>query len=206
MSRNFSFSLNGIRGPGTRLRTLAIVLGVLNAVAIYFYIAPPGGSRRDLLSQEAQIRSDIEVHRIAALRLKTVSQKVELGGEQTEQFAGQYFLPRRTAFATIVSELLRISSAAGIHERERSYSEDPIEGTDDLTLLTVNSSFQGTYADLMNLVNQVDHSSLLLILDSLSATPQQEGAGLLNVQMRFLAVIHEDGSAVPGSASTGGRP
>lgn len=206
MSRNFSFNLNGLRGPGKRLKALAIVLGVLNAAAIYFYIAPPGGSRRELHHKEAQIRSDIDLHRVATQRLKTVSQKVELGGEQTDQFAGQYFLPRRTAFATIVSELLRISSAAGITERERSYSEDPIEGTDDLTLLTVNSTYQGTYANLMHFVNQVDHSPLLLILDSLSATPQQEGAGLLNVQMRFLAVIHEDGSAVPGSASAGGQP
>jgi Tfp pilus assembly protein PilO len=206
MSRNFNVSLSGIRGPGTRLRLLAIVLAVLNAAAIYFYIAPPGGSRRDLHHREAEIRSDIDLHQLATQRLKTVSQKVELGGEQTDQFASQYFLPRRTAFATIVGELLRISSATGINERQRSYSEDPIEGTDDLTLLTVNSSYQGTYADLMHFVNQVDHSPLLLILDSLSATPQQEGAGILNMQMRFLAVIHEDGSAVPGGASPGGQP
>jgi hypothetical protein len=58
----------------------------------------------------------------------------------------------------------------------------------------------------MHLVNEVDHSSLLLILDSLSAAPQQEGVGMLNVQMRFLTIIHEDGSAVPGSASAGGQP
>ena len=42
MSRNFSFNLSGLRGPGKRLKALAIVLGVLNAAAIYFYIAPPG--------------------------------------------------------------------------------------------------------------------------------------------------------------------
>jgi Tfp pilus assembly protein PilO len=206
MSRSFNFHLSGIRGPGARLRVLAIVLAVLNVAAIYFYIAPPGGSRRDLHDQEAQIRSDIDLHQLAAQRLKTVSQKVELGGEQTEQFGSQYFLPRRTAFSTIMAELLRISSAAGINERQRSYSEEPIEGTDDLTLLTINSTYQGTYADLMHLVNEVDHSSLLLILDSLSAAPQQEGVGMLNVQMRFLTIIHEDGSAVPGSASAGGQP
>src|SRR6185437_8909026 len=90
MSRNFNFSLSGIRGPGARLRVLAIVLAVLNAAAIYFYIAPPGGSRRDLHHREAEIRSDIGLHQLATQRLKSVSQKVELGGEQTDQFACEY--------------------------------------------------------------------------------------------------------------------
>jgi Tfp pilus assembly protein PilO len=128
---------------------------------------------------------------------------VQLGGDQTEQFAHKYFLPNRTAFATLLSELLRMSSAAGLREGQRTYSQEPIEGTDDLTLLTINANYQGNYTELMNFLNQVDRSDQLLILDTLTATPQQQGAGVLNVVTRFLAVIQEDGSLVAGPA--GGR-
>lgn len=190
-------------GPALWLRVGAVVLAVLNAAAVYLYVAPPGGSRSDLVNQEMEIRSSLRAHHVSAEHLKTVSAKVELGGEQTQRFATQYFLPRRTAFATIYGEMLRLSGAAGIHERDRNYSEEPIPGTDDLTLLTINGSYQGTYADLMKFLNQVDHSDQLLILDTLTATPQQQGADLLNVTMRFLAVIKEDGTAAGGTAASG---
>jgi len=185
------------------LRVGAVVLAILNVAAIYLYIAPPGGSRHDLVNQETEIRNSLRAHHVGAQRLKTISAKVELGGEQTQRFAAQYFLPRRTAFATIYGEMLRLSSAAGIHERDRNYSEEPIPGTDDLTLLTINGTYQGTYADLMNFLSQVDHSDQLLILDTLTATPQQQGADLLNVTMRFLAVIKEDGTAAGGAGADG---
>jgi Tfp pilus assembly protein PilO len=204
MSRNFDWlKINGATGPAFWLKIGAGVLALLNVVAIFFYIAPPGGSRHELIDQEDGIRRNIQTHKISTERLKTVSAKVQLGGDQTEQFAHKYFLPNRTAFATLLSELLRMSSAAGLREGQRTYSQEPIEGTDDLTLLTINANYQGNYTELMNFLNQVDRSDQLLILDTLTATPQQQGAGVLNVVTRFLAVIQEDGSLVAGPA--GGR-
>jgi hypothetical protein len=50
----------------------------------------------------------------------------------------------------------------------------------------------------------VDQSPQLLILDTLNATPQQQGSGVLNVNLRFLAIVREDGSALPANASAGG--
>jgi Tfp pilus assembly protein PilO len=203
MSRNFDWlKPNGASGPAFWLKIGAGVLGLLNVVALFLYIAPPGGSRHQLIDQEDSIRRNIQTHKISTERLKTVSAKVQLGGDQTEQFAHKYFLPNRTAFATLMSELLRMSNAAGLREGQRTYSQEPIEGTDDLTLLTINANYQGNYTELMNFLNQVDHSDQLLILDTLTATPQQQGAGVLNVVTRFLAVIQEDGSAV---AAQGGR-
>ncbi len=99
-----------------------------------------------------------------------------------------------------------MSAAAGLRERERTYTLDPIEGTDDLTLLTINSNYQGTYSDLMKFLAQVDKSSQLLILDSLNATPQQQGSGTLTVALRFLAVVREEGSSLPGVASENLEP
>ncbi len=193
-------NINGAGGPAFWLKIAAGVLVLLDAVALFFYIAPPGGSRHQLVEQEDSIRRDIQTHKISTERLKTVSAKVQLGGDQTDQFAHKYFLPNRTAFSTLMGELLRMSSAAGLREGQRTYSPEPIEGTDDLTLLTINANYQGNYTELMNYLNQVDHSDQLLILDTLTATPQQQGTGVLNVVTRFLAVIQEDGSVTGGTA------
>jgi Tfp pilus assembly protein PilO len=204
MFKNFDWlSTNGAGGPAFWLKIAAGVLVILNAVAIFLYISPPGGSRHELVEQEDSIRRDIQTHKASAEKLRTVSAKVQLGGDQTDQFARKYFLPNRTAFTVLMSELLRMSSAAGLHEGQRTYSEEPIEGTDDLTLLTINANYQGNYSNLMNFLNQVDHSDQLFMLDTLTATPQQQGEGVLNVVTRFLAVIQDDGSAP--AAPAGGR-
>jgi Tfp pilus assembly protein PilO len=206
MSRDFDlFNFKGSSGPAFWLRVALVGLAALNVLAIYLYIAPPGGSRRELTIQDESIRRDTQVRRAAAERLKLVSQKVQLGGEQTSRFSQQYFLPSRTAFAVLLGELLRLSSAAGLKEGQRSYSQEPIEGTDDLNLLTINANYSGDYSNLMKFVNEVDHSDQLLILDTLSATPLQQSAGILNVQMRFLAVVKDDGTRLDGQAA-GGQP
>lgn len=205
MSKSFDWlEFGGASGPAFWLKIAAGVLVLLNAVALFFYFAPPGGSRHQLVLQENSILRDIQTHKVSTERLKTVSAKVQLGGEQTDQFAHKYFLPNRTAFTVLMSELLRMSSAAGLREGQRTYSQEPIEGTDDLTLLTINANYQGSYTDLMKFLNEVDHSDQLLILDTLTATPQQQGAGVLNVVTRFLAVIQEDGTTI--GATPGGRP
>ena len=207
MSRDFDFlNFKGSSGPAFWLRIVLVGLAVLNLAAIYFYVAPPGGSRRELASQDESLQRETQVRLQAANRLKLVSQKVQLGGEQTSQFAQQYFLPSRVAFAELVGELLRMSGKAGLNEGQRTYSQEPVEGTDDLNLLTINANYSGTYGSLMSFLNEVDHSNQLLILDSLAATPLQQGTGVLNVSTRFLAIVKEDGTRIEAPPPAGGRP
>ena len=207
MSRNFDLlNFKGASGPALWLKIVLAILVVLNLGAIYLYFAPPGGSHRQLTEQDASIRHESGVRLEAANRLKVISQKVQLGGEQTSRFAKQYFIPNRMAFSVLVGELLRMSSAAGLQEGQRAYSQEPIEGTDNLNLLTINANYSGSYDQLMNFLNQVDRSDQLLILDTLSATPMQQGSGSLNVTMRFLAVLKEDGTQLGSQAAAGGQP
>src|SRR3954471_1534781 len=106
MSRLFSW-FSQASGLAFWLRIALGSLAVLNLVAIYLYISPPGGSRRDLVEQDSSIQRNLQIHRLATERLKTVSANVQLGGQQAEQFAQLYFLPSRTSFAVLVDELLR---------------------------------------------------------------------------------------------------
>jgi len=197
------------RGAGFWLQFAAATLLLLNLIALYFYFSPPGGSRRELSEQSAQIHRQVVAARFAAQRLETVSGKVQLAGTQTTTFEGKYFLPVREAYRKMFTDFEKLTAEAGVQQRDAVFTEEPIEGSKDLTLLTASVNLDGTYADLMHFLYSVDHAPSLLILDSLNAAPQQ-GKDRLNLAVKFLTVMRETPQAgpTPGAApaSAGGQP
>jgi Tfp pilus assembly protein PilO len=188
------------RGPGAWLRMGAVALGLLNVIGLFLYWMPPGGSRSDLAEESGQLHTQVLNTRANSLRLKTVAAKVQTGSKESAEFESKYFLPRRVAYRTILAELQRMAAASGLQEKDRVYTAEPIEGTADLTVLNITANYEGGYADMVKFLYEVDKSQVLLMLDTLSAAPQQ-AMGRLNAQLRFQAVIREDGSGV-----TGGQP
>ena len=93
-----------------------------------------------------------------------------------DSFLTTYFLDRRTASSSIVSELNRAAKEAGMTTKEHSFSFDGLEGSDTLSMMTVVGNYEGTYGDLLQLVNRLDKSSRFLIIDTMTATPLREAA------------------------------
>jgi Tfp pilus assembly protein PilO len=185
-------------GAGFWLRVTGAVLALLNCVALFLYLDPPGGTQRELAQQSSRVRQEIVATRASDVRLKTVTANVQLGNTQSSAFESIYFLPRRTAYQRVIGELQRMAAASGLQEGDRVYSEEPIEGTADLTLLNIAANnYQGTYDNLMHFLYEVDKSPMLLMLDTLLASPQQTGSRV-NASLRFQAVIQEDASSVLG--------
>ena len=52
---------------------------------------------------------------------------------------------------------------------------DPIEGSDDLDMMTISVNFEGSSAQLVKLVNLIDRSPRFLIIASPQAAPQPKG-------------------------------
>lgn len=174
---------------------------LLNAVALFWCLDPPGGTRRQLSDQMVQIHNQIAATRANAARVQKIAAKVQTGYKQGTAFETMYFLPRRTAYQRVIGELQRMAQASGMQARDSVNTEEPIEGSDDLTLLNVTANFEGTYANLMRFLYEVDKSPMLLMLDSLGATPQQ-ASGRITAALRFQAIIRED---APNTALTGGK-
>ncbi len=183
------------RGARFWLQIGAGTLAVLNAIALFFYLAPPGGSRRELSAQNEQLRSAIAAARLQTNKLKTVSQRVQIGGEQSIDFESRYILPRRQAYDAVLAEVQRMALAANVTEREGVFTEEPIEGTADLTVLNATANFEGSYSSLLQFLYQVDKSPMLLMLDTLSASPQKSGQ--ISAQVRFQAIIRDEPTATP---------
>jgi Tfp pilus assembly protein PilO len=179
------------RGVRFWLRVTGVLLALLNVVALFLYFAPPGGSKKDLEQQSQAVRNAILLAQARTTRLSNVAAKVTIGNSESGDFEAKYFLPKRLAYSVIIAEIQRMANAAGFQERDAIYTEEPIEGTADLDLMTCTASYQGSYDNLMRFLYQVDHSPMLLMLENLQAAPQQH-AGQINTSIRFQAVIQED--------------
>jgi Tfp pilus assembly protein PilO len=120
--------------------------------------------------------------------------KVEVGRGEGDKFMTKYFLPRRTAYSVVVSELNEIANQAKVTPKEVAYVIEPVEGSDTLEMMLITANFEGGYAELKQFVNLVDKADRLVIMESLNATPQQ-GGKKLNVMMKLDTFVVEDGSA-----------
>jgi Tfp pilus assembly protein PilO len=204
MRRNFEWLTGGVNGQprGARfwLQATGGALALLNGVALFLYLAPPGGSRETLIEQSRQVRHEIAAARATSVRLKTIAGKVEVGSSESSDFESRFFLPKRVAYEDVIAEIQRMSAASGMKERDSVFTEEPIEGTADLSLLNITGNYEGTYDNLMRFLHEVDRSPMLLMLDTLQAAPQQH-AGLLTTSIRFQAVLRE-----PPGMPTGGLP
>ncbi|MCS7314916.1 MAG: hypothetical protein RMI94_07005 [Bryobacterales bacterium] len=186
-------------GPSARagradLRLRArILLGSLLAANLALALAifqPWGGSADDLERRLAALRQEVTERRQAVERLRAVATKVQTARQQAERFVAEYFLDRRTVSSTILRELDTLAREAGMRAREGSYLFEPIEGSDGLSMMTIQAGFEGSYADLMRLLNLLDRSPRLIILADLQAAPQPSGT-LLNVTMKLNAFVRE---------------
>jgi hypothetical protein len=105
-----------------------------------------------------------------------------------------FFLPRRSAYSTIMADLNDLAGQAKITSRDSAWALDAVDGSDTLDMMQITANFEGLYPDLIRFINLLDKSERLLIIESLNATPQQSG-GRLNVMLKLDAFVREDGSA-----------
>ena len=180
------------RTPTAVAQLALLVMVGANLVAAYFVWRPPGGSPAELEQQITDLRAQLGQGRALLGRTQVNVKKVALGRSQGDAFIESYFLNERTAYSTILAELQTAEKDSKIKPKDHAFSAaEPIEGSDNLSMLTITANCEGTYADLIQLINRLDRSPRLLILESLNATPQQGGA-VLAVNMKLNAFVRGD--------------
>lgn len=179
------------RDPKSAVRAVLGVLLLANLAAAWFVFQTPGGSLESLESDVLAAQRTLAARQAA---LEGAQRAVDLAAKANEsggQFLDVYFLARRTAYSTLLAELEEAAGKAGIKPRDRSYNYEPVEGSEDLGMLTINANYEGTYGDLIQFVNAIDRSRRLLIIDQLAAQPQAQAGGLV-VNMKLNAFFREE--------------
>jgi len=175
-------------------RKIRIVLGALlalNLIAVGLVLFPPGGSADDLERELATLQSQIMQKRALLERSRLNVTAIEKARGAGDRFLNDYFLSRRTADSALLSVLSDAASKAQIKERDRAQTTEYIEGSDSLSMMTITANYEGTYRNLLNFINEVDRSQQLLIIESMSAAPQQ-GSNILTVSLKIDAFIRDD--------------
>ena len=195
MLKNFKRPAQG--GASRQITMLRVAVGVLlaaNLVAAGILLFPPGGSAEDLEKQLASLQSQATTKRALLEKTRRHVAAVNLGRSEGDQFLGTYFLTRRAAAEMLLTELGNAAAGSKIKEKERSVSVEPIEGSDTLSMMSIVANYEGTYADLLHFVHEIDRSSSLMIIESLNAAPQA-GTNNLSVSLKLDTFVREDAGA-----------
>ena len=175
-----------------------VVLGGLllaNLVAAYAIFQPLGGSAEELDQQLASMQATLQREQAQLQRTRALVSKIEQARSSGDSFLQTYFMDRRTLSSTIVAELHRSAKEAGINKAQHSFTIDPIEGSDTMSMVTVVGNYEGSYGDLLQFVNRLDKSQRFLIIDTMSAAPMQ-GTGNLSINIKLNTFVREEGPTV----------
>jgi len=192
MPRNFN-----VWPPNNPRAVIQLIMGILlaaNLVAAYFVIRPIGGSPQQLREQATEMRGELRQQQALLDRTHVLASKIESGRAEGDQFMNQYFLPRRTAYSSVMADLNELASQTKVTPKEGAYSIESIEGTDILEMMQLSVNYESTYPDLIRFVNLLDKSNRMLIIETLNATPQQSGAKL-KFMVKLDTFVREDGLA-----------
>ena len=166
------------------------LLGLANLAALFLLVKPVGGSAADLEAQLANLQMQVKRQQLNLRMSRDLVGKVEGARGEHERFMQTYFMDRRTMSSTILSEIKDSASTAGLTPKEHSFAFEPIEGTENLGMMTITANYEGTYGDLVKFVNLIDRSKRFLIIDNIQAAPQQQG-GRLTSRFKINAFVRE---------------
>jgi hypothetical protein len=68
-------------------------------------------------------------------------------------------------------------------------------------MVSITAGYEGSYADLLHFLRELDKANRLVIIESLAASPQQ-GTGVLNISLRLNTFIRETPVAAQLAALT----
>jgi Tfp pilus assembly protein PilO len=184
--RNISWN-----SPQALVRMALGILLVANIVAAGFAFHWWGDSPLTLENKIEETRQQMITARRQLTQAKAMSSKIILARDQGGSFISTYMTPRRVTYSTILTELNRIAETAGVKTRENVISQEAIEGSDSLSMLTITAGYEATYPNLLKFVNLLDKSQRFLIIDSLQAQPQP-GTGILQVTIKVYTFVRDD--------------
>jgi hypothetical protein len=178
--------------------TRVIVRGVLglfliaNLVAAGFAFHLFDDSPEQLARQVQSTRQQTLAAIVKLNHSRQIAGKVEKGREEGSQFIDTYMTSRRVTYSTILNELNETATQAQMTPKDSVIGIEAVQGTDSLDMLTVTASFQGQYQNLVKFINSLDKSKRFLIIETLTATPQQNGN--LQVTLKLNTFVKDDPS------------
>src|SRR4051812_15657022 len=159
MSRSFNLSQLKWKDPRIAIRAVLGVLLLANLVAAVIAFKPFGGGADDLRRERQRLQQQLAQLQARVAQAKRLAGKVRTARTEGDQFLEEYVTDRRVVTSTIQGELYQIAKETGVTFLPGTWTPEPIEGSDTLQKMTINTQCSGTYANFAKFVNQVDKSN-----------------------------------------------
>ena len=190
MTRNFNFATI-FRDPKVLVGAALGALLVANLVVAAFAFHLIGESPADLDGQLAAARTNFRAAQQRLGKSKTLIGNMEQGRTEGQKFLASYMTNRRVTYSTIGLEINKLAQGAGMKVGDLNYSVlEPIENSNDLSMLGITGNFEGNYAALVKFVNALDRSPRFMILESLQVAPQPKG-DILAITLKMDVFVDE---------------
>jgi hypothetical protein len=204
MPRSFSFGKAGLAGlrvkdPRVAMRAIIGVLLLANVAAAVIAFRPLGGSAADLRREQASLGARLADERSRIRVASGLVDKMDLARREGDRFLNAYVIDRQQLSSTLEGELSAMAKQAGIRPLPSQMSSEEIEGSDTFQMVRITAGFEGDYASLRKLLELLDKSPRLLIVESMTAqTPQtQQSSKVVNVTLTLDAFVRD----MPGAKS-----
>ena len=184
-------SLASLKDTRLIMRLILGLLLVANLVAAGFAFHAFDDSPEQLARQVQNTRQQVLAAVVKLNRTRQHASKVDKGREEGTKFISTYMTSRRATYSSILNELNATATQALMKSRYAVIGLDAIQGTDSLDMMTVTASFEGPYKNLVTFINLLDKSKRFLIIESLTASPQQKD-GLLQVTLKLNTFVKDD--------------
>ena len=168
----------------------ALLLANLGAAAFAFHWlgASPEGLNQRMGSQRVRLKAE----QSRRDQSRVIAAHMEQAKGEGDTFLDTWITGRRHTYSTIIGEITASAKASGMKMLDASIAPlDPIEGSDNLELMTITVNFEGGYPQLMKLVNAVDRSKRLFIIESLQVAPQPR-SDQLTVSLKLNTVVRDE--------------
>jgi Tfp pilus assembly protein PilO len=197
MPRSFNFkaiSLGSLawKEPKVLVRVALGLLLAANLVAAGFAFNLFGSSPEALNQALVVANARLQAAQSRLVRSRLLTANIGRGKTESDTFLASYFTSRRTTYSTIISEITETAKSAGMKTQEGTIAPlDPIEGSADLSMMTISINFEGNFNQFVKFVNLLDRSPRFLIIESMQVSPQPKG-DILNTNLKLHVFIKDD--------------
>ena len=192
-----------VKDPRIAMRVLIGALLAANLAMAVIAFKPFGGSADDLRKDQARLSAQLRQLQTTLEKSKQHVAKIEIARTEGDDFMSKFIMEKRSAPATMVEELSKAAADAGVRVLPDTFTYEEIEGSDTLQMMSVVAPFEGDYAGLTKMVNELEKSPRFWIIDEMSLNaPQQQNQKVaaalqnLNVNLKLLAFVRDNSGAI----------
>lgn len=187
---------------GAKLWVPALAFFVLNAGLLVFYRLNYAGESAGLERRRVEREGQLAAVQAARAKTEELVERAQVNRGLVDEVYHQRFSTQRQRLTQIIEEVKSLAKKAGLAPQAISY---PAEDIADFAVIERSFEFtvQGTYPQLMTLVNFLELSPSFLTLKQVELTGGDQRQGGLRISLTLSTLFSEDGEG--GAASEAPR-